>query len=49
MSESEARQRLAAQLPADEKARRASYMIDTSGSYDETNAQVARILARLLK
>jgi dephospho-CoA kinase len=49
MSESEARQRLAAQLPAEEKARRADYAIDTSGSYDETDAQVARILVELLK
>jgi dephospho-CoA kinase len=49
MSESDARRRLAAQLPADEKARRANYAIDTSGSYDETNARVADILAQLLQ
>ena len=33
MSEADARRRLAAQLPADEKAARADYVIDTGGTF----------------
>ena len=44
MSEADARQRIAAQLPAAEKAARAHYVIDTDGAFDETDAQVQRIL-----
>ena len=47
MSEDEARQRLSAQLPASEKAKRAHHVIDTSGTYDETDAQVAAVLTTL--
>ena len=47
MSEAEARQRLAAQLPADEKAARATFVIDTSGTFENTDAQVQRILEAL--
>jgi dephospho-CoA kinase len=47
MNEAEARQRLAAQLPAAEKAARAKYTIDTSGTFEDTEAQVQRILERL--
>jgi len=47
MTDAAARQRLAAQLPAEEKARRANYVIDTSGSYEDTSEQVDRVL-RLL-
>ena len=47
MNDAEARQRLAAQLPAAEKAARAQYMIDTSGTFQDTEAQVRRILERL--
>lgn len=43
-----AQQRLAAQLPADEKARRATYVIRTDGSHAETDAQVDALLATLL-
>jgi dephospho-CoA kinase len=39
--------RLAAQLPAAEKARRAHYVIDTSGSYEVTDAQLDAILTAL--
>jgi dephospho-CoA kinase len=49
MSEAEARQRLDAQLPAAEKAARANYAIDTSGTFEETEAQVQAILERLRK
>jgi dephospho-CoA kinase len=42
-----AEQRLAAQLPIEEKVRRADFVIRTDGAYDETNAQVAQLLAQL--
>jgi dephospho-CoA kinase len=48
MNEGEARQRLAAQLSAAEKAKRANYTIDTSGTFEDTDAQVQRVLAALL-
>jgi dephospho-CoA kinase len=47
MSDAEATQRLAAQLPAAEKAARAQYTIDTSGTFEDTEAQVQRILETL--
>jgi dephospho-CoA kinase len=47
MNESDARQRLAAQLPAAEKAARAQYAIDTSGTFESTQAQVQQILETL--
>jgi dephospho-CoA kinase len=47
MSEAAAHQRIAAQLPAAEKARRASIVIRTDGTFDETNRQVDRVLERL--
>jgi dephospho-CoA kinase len=47
LTETEARQRIAAQWPTDEKARRAPYVIRTDGTIDETNRQVAEVLARL--
>jgi dephospho-CoA kinase len=39
---------LARQMPQAEKRRRADYMIDTSGSLEETRATVARIIAELV-
>ncbi len=47
MSDADARQRLAAQLPAAEKAARANHVIDTSGAFEETDAQVDRVLKAL--
>jgi dephospho-CoA kinase len=47
MNEGEARQRLAAQLPAAEKARRAQHVIDTSGTFAHTEAQVETVLGLL--
>ena len=44
-----ARQRLAAQLPAAEKARRADHVIRTDGSFEETDAQVDALLAELMR
>jgi dephospho-CoA kinase len=42
-----AERRVAAQLPIEEKIRRADYVIRTDGPYEETNAQVAAVLAAL--
>ena len=42
-----AERRVAAQLPIEEKVRRADYVIRTDGPYDETNAQIAAVLASL--
>jgi dephospho-CoA kinase len=39
--------RLAAQMPADEKAARAGYVIKTDGTFEETDAQIDRLLADL--
>jgi len=43
LSPEDAARRVEAQLPAAEKARLADHVIDTSGSFDETNAQVAAV------
>ncbi len=48
LSETEARARMAAQMPADEKARVADYVIDTSGSFEETRAQVESVYRALV-
>jgi len=48
MTDADARQRLAAQLPAAEKAARAQHTIDTSGTFADTETQVQRILERLV-
>jgi dephospho-CoA kinase len=47
LTESEIDQRLAAQMPAAEKAARAHHVIDTEGTFEETDAQLARILSTL--
>jgi len=43
LSEAEARQRVAAQWPTDEKTSRADFVVTTDGTFDETNAQVEAI------
>jgi dephospho-CoA kinase len=43
MSAADAERRIATQMPLDEKVRRASHVIDTSGTFEETDRQVARI------
>ena len=43
LSEHEARQRMAAQLPIAEKMAKADYVIRTDGTLDETDAQVMRL------
>lgn len=47
LSAGDAAARLAAQLPIDDKRRRADEVIDTSGTLEETDRQVASVLARL--
>ncbi len=45
--ETEARQRIAAQLPIHEKVARADYVIWTDGSFDETDGQVRQVAKAL--
>ena len=49
LSEEEARLRMAAQIPTEDKALRADYVISTSGSTSETDAQVDDLLIELAK
>lgn len=49
LSDEDARRRLAAQLPAAEKATRANHVIDTSGTFEETDAQIDRLLQVLVR
>lgn len=49
LTEAEARQRLAAQMPIDEKIRRADSVIWTNGTIAETNRQVDDIRKRLFE
>jgi dephospho-CoA kinase len=49
ISDAAARQRLAAQLPIEEKARRAGYVVKTDGTYADTDAQVRAVHAQLTK
>jgi dephospho-CoA kinase len=46
-TEEEARQRLAAQLPIDEKVRRADFVIQTDGSFEQTDQQVRAVFDQL--
>ena len=46
-TETEARQRLAAQLPIAEKVRRADFVIHTDGSFEQTDQQVRAVLQQL--
>lgn len=43
LSKEESERRIAAQIPIEEKARRGAYVIDTSGTFDDTNAQVEHL------
>jgi dephospho-CoA kinase len=49
MSETEARRRMTAQLPIDEKLKHATYTINCSGTLEETRAQVQALAAKLHK
>lgn len=47
VTEAEARQRVAAQLPIDEKIRRGDYVIRTDGTHQETDRQVRGVFEQL--
>ncbi|EDO42163.1 predicted protein [Nematostella vectensis] len=47
LTEDEAEQRIEAQLPLEEKCRRATYIIDNSGTKEETNKQVNNLYLEL--
>lgn len=49
LGETDIRQRLAAQMPTEEKVSRADYVIRTDGSFEATDAQVDDVLAALMK
>ena len=49
LTREEAERRIAAQMPAEEKRRRADYLIDCSGSLDSTREQVRRVYADLVQ
>lgn len=48
LTEDEARARIAAQWPAEDKLRRADFVIDTGGTFGDTNRQIDRVLDKLL-
>jgi dephospho-CoA kinase len=48
LSEDEARQRLAAQMPTPDKVAKADYVIDTSGTKEETNDQIDVVFDQLV-
>jgi dephospho-CoA kinase len=47
LSEADARRRIAAQWPIEKKMRRADYVIDTSGTMEDSDAGVGRVWAAL--
>jgi dephospho-CoA kinase len=49
VTETEARQRLVAQLPIEDKVRRAVYAVSTDGTIDETNRQLWDLYHRLVE
>jgi dephospho-CoA kinase len=49
MTEQEAQQRMAAQLPSAEKKARADYVIDTSGPKEDTHRQIDAIFDKLVE
>jgi dephospho-CoA kinase len=48
ITEVEARQRIAAQLPIDDKTTRADYVIRTDGTYEDTNGEVRNVHDQLV-
>jgi dephospho-CoA kinase len=49
ISRAEARRKIAAQMPVDEKRKHADYVIDASGSLEETVEQAERVYAALIQ
>jgi dephospho-CoA kinase len=48
VTEAEARQRIAAQMPADDKIRRATYVIHTDGMHEDTSRRVLDVYNQLV-
>jgi dephospho-CoA kinase len=49
LSEPDARRRLAAQIPVDEKVRQADYVIRTDGTFEQTDRQINEIYGELMR
>jgi dephospho-CoA kinase len=49
LTPAEAEARIDAQLPTDDKVRRADFVIDTGGTFGDTNRQVDRVVEKLLE
>ena len=49
LTAAQAEARIDAQLPTDEKVRRADFVIDTGGTFGDTNRQVDRVVEKLLE
>jgi dephospho-CoA kinase len=47
LSKEDAERRLAAQLPIDQKVKKATYVIDNAGSFEQTDAQIAALIQKL--
>jgi len=47
LSEADARRRIEAQLPIEEKIRRADFVVRTDGSFEDTNRQVDELAAKM--
>ena len=49
LTAAQAEARIDAQLPTDEKVRRADFVVDTGGTFGDTNRQVDRVVEKLLE
>ena len=47
LSKEDAERRLGAQLPIDQKVKKATHVIRTDGTFEETDAQVAELIKKL--
>jgi dephospho-CoA kinase len=47
LSKEDAERRLAAQLPIDQKVKKATYVINNDGTFENTNAQVDELVQKL--
>jgi len=47
LSKEDAERRLAAQLPIDQKVKKATYVINNAGTFEETNTQVDDLIKKL--
>lgn len=49
LTAAQAEARIDAQLPTDDKVRRADFVVDTGGTYGDTNRQIDRVVEKLLE